>query len=287
MFEVPFYAQHVEEELQILKKEEKELDAKLEKAEAKLAAAKKKWAAEAAAEAAVGAPGPAAAAPAPAKADDEEKTDEGKVPMSKADKGSVPGWLHGLEQAGSTVPELGHPSVSSPFGFWGMDAAGKRRVIVYAFVNAITILLCAYLYYQAKFRYPSYFMAEQDTSKFPNRKGFGFDFFSCLTDRRMCVLGCCCSGCRWADTLSQQGLLSYWRGIGILLVAEVLSYFTYGYSGFFFIIAGIYYRQKLRERFQIESKTRNTIVMDCCAWFWCTPCAIIQEAREEAVHRGA
>merc|ERR1719247_1407187 len=46
MFELPFFAQHVEEEVHILKREEKRLESELTDQEAKLANDKKKWAEE-------------------------------------------------------------------------------------------------------------------------------------------------------------------------------------------------------------------------------------------------
>jgi len=297
MFEVPFFAQHVEEELKILKKEEKELDAKLEAAEARLAAAKKKWAKEAAAaekeeeeEESESKKAPAAAAPAPAVAEDEEKEASGpkkvtgNVPLHHAEEGSLPNAIHSgpSDAMGWMKGEYGQVNV----WFWDMNASQKRTAVVSTLFQIAFCILMGYLYYVARFRYKSYFMAEVKQNVLPYRQGFSFSLFSCFTDYRMCLLGCCCGAFRWADTLDQQELLPFWKGVALMCLGEVLSTYTYGISGVCLLVCAIYYRQKLRERFQIESKTLSSIGLDCLAWCCCSPCAIIQEAREEAVHRG-
>jgi len=63
-----------------------------------------------------------------------------------------------------------------------------------------------------------------------------------------------------------------------------------GISSIALIIVGVYYRQKLRESYDIdslESGSKITVTMDFLLWCFCQPCVIIQEAREETTtHEG-
>jgi len=44
-------------------------------------------------------------------------------------------------------------------------------------------------------------------------------------------------------------------------------------------MVGSHYRHRVREMFGME-QTWGTAVGDCCAYWWCAPCAIVQEARQ-------
>lgn len=91
---------------------------------------------------------------------------------------------------------------------------------------------------------------------------------------------------RWADTLDQQEVLSYWPAFLAMFGLSLLHIYTNAISVVFVVMLGVFYRQKLRQRFEIDNKTPTTVMHDVLAWLCCQPCAIIQEAREEAIQRG-
>jgi len=276
MFEVPFFAQHVEEELTILKKEEKELNAKLEAAEAKLAAARKKWAAEA--------EGEASEAPAPAEKEKEKEEKEAAgvgTALHDAQEGSI---AHAVHKMGDSEWMQEAEKYSQAQDFWA-KGANKLQIFINSIIMALFIVIFAYIYnlVSKSAKYSRYFTPDVKEGVYTQRgqPTFSFSLFSCFSDMKICLAGCLCGGCRWAQTLERNHQLKYWQGIAIVVACEVLASYTFNISGFVFILVAVYYRQKLREYYSMEWKTPKTVILDCLSWACCSCCSIIQEAREE------
>jgi len=147
-------------------------------------------------------------------------------------------------------------------------------------------MLFAYLYFQARTKYPKEFQPNPEPGVLPRSSSFSFDLCSCLSDPKICVIGFCCPCMRWADTLDRQGVLQYWLAFLAMFSLTLLNIYTNGISLIPVAILGVIYRQQLREHFEIENKTVSSVAYDCIVWLCCQPCAIIQEAREETVQRG-
>lgn len=146
-------------------------------------------------------------------------------------------------------------------------------------------ILVAYLYYQARTKYEKVFLPQSEKTVFPMVNEFSFGLCSCLTDPKICAMGFCCPCLRWADTLDRQGVLRYWPAFLAMFSLGLLSFYTQGLAFIATVVLGVFYRQKLRERFQIEGGN-TSVIKDMLVWCFCQPCAIVQEAREEAVQRG-
>lgn len=159
------------------------------------------------------------------------------------------------------------------------------RIFIARLVYVIFGVTFACLYHQARLRNDKLFRAEKTPWLIPNESGFSSNLCDCFSEPRICALGCCCPCIRWADTLDRQNLLSYWKAFCLMFVLLVLSTFDYGIAFFAVVTLGVVFRQRLRSKFQMESYTLSSVIKDSCVWCWCQPCAIIQEAREEAVLR--
>merc|ERR1719491_597929 len=123
-----------------------------------------------------------------------------------------------------------------------------------------------------------------------NKRYFSFSLFGCFKTPYITVMGCCFPCLRWADTMDrgtkeQAPLLAYRKAFAAFLTLTVLHCYTYGISSVALVVLGVWYRQKLRENYNIESGIKGSIAMDIAAWMFCQPCAIIQEAREQSTTR--
>jgi len=108
----------------------------------------------------------------------------------------------------------------------------------------------------------------------------------CGADRCMCFFAWCCPSVRWADTLSEDKakLLSFWPALLIFAVLNnlrgVVCYQISAIVGLSLLVAVVYTRQQIRKRYQLEHGTCGTVCFDCLTWCCCSPCAIVQEARQ-------
>lgn len=103
----------------------------------------------------------------------------------------------------------------------------------------------------------------------------------CGRDQRICVCAWCCLGIRWAETLSREKVklgIGFWSLFLFCTVCEAFAFL--GISTVVFVLAAVYFRQKLRAAFGLEHGTGATLASDCFAWCCCAPCAAAQEARE-------
>lgn len=155
--------------------------------------------------------------------------------------------------------------------------------VVYVFFG----IFIAYLYHQARVQNPKLFLPQQpEQGILPRTSGFSFDLFSCLSDPRICAIGFCCPSLRWADTLDKHGVMSYWPACLVMFFLFLMSLHTSGIMIIGVALLGVISRQKLRAQLEMDNKTVTTVLSDSAVWLCCQPCAIIQEAREQAVQRG-
>lgn len=110
-----------------------------------------------------------------------------------------------------------------------------------------------------------------------------YGLFDCFADFNICCIGWCCSAVRWADTMRMAGFLTFWLALAMWLGVIAVQLIVPG-AGLLICLSGMFYRQKLREKFDNNPGTCRTWCEDCLTWWCCPCCALIQEARhvEEA-----
>lgn len=122
------------------------------------------------------------------------------------------------------------------------------------------------------------------------KETFNSGHFSCLSSPSICLCALCCPGLRWADTMSLVGFLKMTTGLSLAFFCAFLNGFAYtaAFFGPFTLLLALYYRQKLREEFQLSSWTCSNLCIDTIYLMLCTPCALAQEARvvTHAIQRG-
>lgn len=165
------------------------------------------------------------------------------------------------------------------------------HVLLYTAITAALITVLALLYQYRK----------KDPEGVPNdglehkaellEGRWRFGLFDCLGDLNICCLTCCCPAIRWADTIRMAGFLSFWTGFMVFLGLQLLgpvwsavSPQTASICGVILLIILVFYRQRQRRLFGMQSGTLGSYAEDCFTYCCCGCCAIIQEARhlEEA-----
>jgi len=253
MFDVPAYEKHVEHELHHLKEDEEVLEAKLKgkHVEAKL---KGEYA-----------------------EDDEEAEDKEKD--GKKDKEE--------EAEEAAVKVLGFGGQASTVNFWRMSRANQMSILSSTLVYLIGGVLFAFLFKQMR---DKYFSLEVSLDGHPNKKGFSFPIFGCLgAGLKLCALGFFCPCLAWANTVERRLKVSYWQAFLAFFGLLLLHVYTIGISSIVLVILGVFYRQKLRNSYEVdsfESGSKTTLAFDFLLWCFCQPCVIIQEAREETANHG-
>lgn len=251
MFDVPSYKEHVKKQLHDLKDEEDVLEAKLK---GKSPSAKQTGTL--------------------AKGEKEKDTnanydkDDGEDTLEKAPED---------EKAVST----GNQGNASAVNFWRMSRASQLSVFLSSLVYLVAGVLAAVLFKQM---YAKHFKLEDSLDGHPNNKNFSFPLFGCLgAGWKLCMLGFCCPCVAWANTVEQRLKVSFWKAFFAFLGLLLLHAYTMGISSIALTILGVYYRQKLRDSYYIDSLetgSKGTLSMDFLVWCFCQPCVIIQEARE-------
>jgi Cys-rich protein (TIGR01571 family) len=260
MFEVPSYASHVEREVHRLKEEEKDLEKKMHVEQAKLVEYRRKRTDEAR-----------------KKKEAEQSARQAEIVKATAKSGG------GVTPDLSGAPEM-WKDANMNTNFWNLSRDQKIHALEHYFVFLLLAVLCAFLYRRASNYYPTFFSpAPLQASQLTDDKNFTFGLFSCFDDRNICLLGCLCPYLRWSDTLDRKKLLAYPKAVALMVLMVLLQPFTAGLSCFGICALGVFFRQKLRARYEIQRGTRATVFWDVATWLFCQPCAICQEAREEVV----
>jgi len=112
-----------------------------------------------------------------------------------------------------------------------------------------------------------------------------FDEKECWSeDLILCILSCCCTGIQWANNVSRPkvGIFSsFWIALTLsALNSYELNALTHGASFMFWVVITVYARQRLREKYGLESGSMMTLAQDICIWCCCVRCAVAQEARQ-------
>jgi len=269
MFEVPVYAQHVEEERQQLKKEEKALEKKLREEQAKLVEARKKWAKDA------------------KEMEQEQEGAKGKeqehgsadAEVAKAEK-EVQGAANQVAPGGEWKEYAGYQN------FWRLNSQQQRSMLEGSVIYLLFGILAAYLYHLGVTKYPKAFSPSPKQAAIPRQTSFTFNLLGCFDDKIICALGCCCPCLRWSQTMDKANVLSYFKAFAAMYFLMLIHPYTAGLSSLGIVVLGAVYRQKLRRKYGIENRTAKTVCADIATWIFCQPCAVCQEAREEAVTRG-
>ena len=96
---------------------------------------------------------------------------------------------------------------------------------------------------------------------------FGSGLFDCLKGRHVIkrnIFACWCTPVRLAADASATGFMGYW--LAIVLTGRFLpGIWRFGFIG----------RIHIRAEFGMEKQP----VLDCCSWFWCYCCSLVQEAK--------
>lgn len=151
-------------------------------------------------------------------------------------------------------------------------------------------LICAFIYDKVRknYKYP------QPKPDIEPDDDFTYGLFGCYSDPKLSLMACCCPALRWADSMDKaatpaKSLISYWPGVllvlGFTLVNMMLSFaLLHVFCGFclhiVFVLVMVFFRQKLRRRYQIKGGSFRTFAADMIGWLCCPCCSIVQEARE-------
>jgi len=298
MFETPFFAEHVAEEIHHLKRDRKGLVAKVALAKKKLSTAQKRWAEKA----------KETTEKKSAKVEDDTsdiedaktKDSKKKVKAEETEKEKASTLEEKAEDDGeqkkdaaakdvSPIKHVGGATQTSmpaqTWSFWSMKWPQQKNALISSLVYLVFGILIAFLYKRMRVTHAGIFTPVPRPDIYASPKDFSFSLFGCFGDPKTCVMGCFCPSLRWADTLDKRRLMACWRDFLAMFGLFLLHIYTYGISSLLVTILGVVYRQKLRKGYQIEYGTGATVAMDLLTWCCCLPCAVIQEAREESVQR--
>jgi Cys-rich protein (TIGR01571 family) len=282
MFEVPFYAVHVDEELRLLRQSEKVLEEKLTAAQARYSEAKRSWETE----------GSEKNEKDAGEKDTEEATiisskDEASL-ESKEDTGGLtrdPRWTPAPTYApGSTDEEWRSYKLVTAVekivddyeeanSFWGLSWPEKERVLRNTLIYLLLGFAGAILYRYVQLNNPGVFDPAQ-RGYITNASDFSVSLFGCFGDLKTCLLGCLCPYSRYADTVDRRlsfSFWTYWKVFTVMFILVLLNPYTAGLSVFGLCIVGTLFRQALRKQFKIEYRTPKTVCLDLWTWLCCSP----------------
>jgi len=141
----------------------------------------------------------------------------------------------------------------------------------------------------------------QGASEYMSMNDFSVGCFDCCSDMQYCLHGCCCSGCRWADTMQAAGIMDYYPAVLVVVGSSMMisvalqvlqvavaaaTQVTVPLSGLSAPIMGLFFmwfRQKLRVKLNPAAQPfadSGQAAMDCLSYCCCSCCSVIQDARE-------
>lgn len=107
----------------------------------------------------------------------------------------------------------------------------------------------------------------------------------CSDDYSGFCLAFWCLGVRWAENCAAVGLFRFWPSLVSLMVVCAVWRLFPAVGTVMFIVAGVWWRQKLREKFDMpKDQDCANFLADIFLYCCCVPCVVAQEARflEEA-----
>lgn len=174
-----------------------------------------------------------------------------------------PHLQHPGQQASGTALVAQEPTTQSPI------------IILLSLLIWISVLCVCAHYYNKQYEMP---VSDGSAGDF---KMFKHNVFACHEEPGTCLLACFCPGMRWAQTMFLGGFLTFWGAFGMFTGSNMMSSFPGGeIFGLLMFGAMTFYRQKMRETFDMHEQGGCTILQDFCCFCWCTPCVITQEARQ-------
>jgi len=199
--------------------------------------------------------------------------EQGWLQASALSANKLKSWMPfaSLLGAGSTTAKAGQEAHPEPVVIeWNL-----RQRLSSCLIWAFLISLVAFWYSSTK-QFPP---AEEPGMQKLKEDQFTFPLFSCFGDPQICCFTCCCWPIRWADTMRMAGLMSFWVALFLFLGLEIITVINSTVGTFLLVLVTVYYRQKLRALFSFD-QSFGVILGDCCAYFCCMCCAMIQEARQ-------
>jgi len=151
-----------------------------------------------------------------------------------------------------------------------------RRMVMSASIWFVLSMLIAFFYRSQK-ELPQ---KMDDAEKVDPKDEFINGHFNCFQDKNTCLMSFCCSGIRWADTMSMAGLLGFWVALVIYqLFAGLNAVFPALGFGVLLLVMCVYFRQALRTKLDMPRGSVVTVLQDFLFYCCCPCCAIAQEAR--------
>jgi Cys-rich protein (TIGR01571 family) len=153
----------------------------------------------------------------------------------------------------------------------------------------VTWLVCYFLLAAYYHKYVLFYApVEEEKSKLAKQQTFqGFHYFrsglfDCASEPGICFWSCCCPGIRWADTMSNLGVHSFYTSFWILTALYCIMFWPLATMIGHLVIAAVmaWQRQAIREQFEFEDQGGITCASDCFTYIFCMCCAVAQEARQ-------
>lgn len=126
-------------------------------------------------------------------------------------------------------------------------------------------------------------------------KGDDFAYGLCALDHCfhdhmwVCICSFCCTAIRMADTYSKSTdeysvpraiIPGFWKALCVTLAMQFLVTLTGGVGIILFVCIAVYFRQKLRQTYNLPNCTGKILAWDCLFWCCCPWCTIAQECRQ-------
>jgi len=139
---------------------------------------------------------------------------------------------------------------------------------------AICTVIAA-IVYRETFKWPA--ASQSDSSTAGNMETWKDDALDYSNNAEICCWAMCCCPVRYADNISHVGILGFWNTLALILTLNCLSIFVPSWIATLCLCT--YWRQLLRQKFNMPNCTKQTILGDCL-WYCCCPSlAVAQEAR--------
>lgn len=152
--------------------------------------------------------------------------------------------------------------------------------VTWAIWLTLSLLFWALLYPDE----PDVKMSEMEVESFERDpvKTFTARHFGCFKTPMITICACFCPALRWADTINLAGIMRFRSAFAAFAFCALLNGLTYNSSliyGIFTWALIVHCRQKLRARLNLANWTCFSCCCDIFYVFFCTCCAIAQEAR--------
>lgn len=218
----------------------------------------------------------------PIKATPSKGSDTGVEPIDEVSKDVPKEWEH-LHHVGRALEHLDNPedAPEEVFTLPKITSAMIMQSLVSIFMSLICLLMCAFGYTRVKtdLRIPPN-DGQDHSPDLLNRGAWRFGLFDCIHDSKICMISCCCPIIRWSDTMRMAGLMTFWSAILIMGFLYAINPLTGGLTLLVMLCIATYRRQQMRKLFGMISGDHTSVCEDCCVYFWCSCCAIAQEARQ-------